>query len=326
MSTVTFADIEAAAARIEGVALRTPLIESPALNERLGCRVLIKPETLQRVGAFKFRGAYNRLVQLSPEARMRGVVAFSSGNHAQGVALAAKLLGIPAIIIMPHDAPAKKVAATKGHGAEVRIYNRYTEDRVAIAAGIADDKGSTIVPPYDDPHIIAGQGTLGLELMQQAQVLGAVPDCVITPLGGGGLLSGVGLAVKHLSPKTAVVGVEPEGYDDVLRSLQTGTFQTNSPDARTLCDALQTPTPGKITFPILQRTVADVAVVTDAEVAEAMRVAFETLALVVEPGGCVGLAALLAGKVRHRGEITGLVLSGGNVDPGLYARVLTGDL
>ena len=325
MSTVTFADIQAAAARIEGVAVKTPLIESPALNERLGGRILIKPETLQRVGAFKFRGAYNRLVQLSPDERARGVVAFSSGNHAQGVALAAKLLGILAIIVMPHDAPAKKVAATRGYGAEVRIYNRYTEDRAAIAAEIAGTRGSTIVPPYDDPHIIAGQGTLGLELMQQAQALGARPDCVITPLGGGGLLSGVALAVKHLSPDAAVVGVEPEGHDDVLRSLQTGTFQTNSPDARTLCDALQTPTPGKITFPILQANVADVAVVTDAEVAEAMRVAFETLALVVEPGGSVGLAALLAGKVRHKGAVTGLVLSGSNVDPGLFARVLAGD-
>lgn len=326
MSTVTFADIEAAAPRIDGVAVKTPLIESPALNERLGGRVLIKPETMQRVGAFKFRGAYNRLVQLSAEARARGVVAFSSGNHAQGVALAAKLLGIPAIIVMPHDAPAKKVAATKGYGATVRIYDRYKEDRAAIAAEIAETRGSTIVPPYDDPHIVAGQGTLGLELMQQARALGVTPDCVITPLGGGGLLSGVSLAVKHLSPKTAVVGVEPEGYDDVLRSLQTGDYQTNSPDARTLCDALQTPTPGRITFPIMQKTVADVAVVTDAEVAEAMRVAFETLALVVEPGGAVGLAALLAGKVKYKGEVTGLVLSGSNVDPGLFARVLAGEL
>lgn len=326
MSTVTFADIEAAAARIAGVAVMTPLLESQALNERLGRRVLIKPETLQRVGAFKFRGAYNRLVQLSPEERARGVVAFSSGNHAQGVALAAKLLGIPAIIVMPHDAPAKKVEATRGHGAEVRIYNRYTEDRAAIAAEIAATKGSTIVPPYDDPHIVAGQGTVGLELMHQARALGLTPDCVITPLGGGGLLSGVSLAVKHLAPDAAVVGVEPEGYDDVARSLKSGDFETNSPDARTLCDALQTPTPGKITFEIMQRTVADVAVVTDAEVAEAMRVAFETLALVVEPGGCVGLAALLAGKVRPPGAVTGLVLSGGNVDSGLYARVLAGAL
>lgn len=325
MHTVTFADIEAAAARIEGVAVKTPLLESPALNERLDCRVLIKPEALQRVGAFKFRGAYNRLVQLTPEERARGVVAFSSGNHAQGVALAAKLLGIAAEIIMPHDAPAKKVAATKDYGATVRIYNRYTEDRAAIAFEIASTRGSTIVPPYDDVHIVAGQGTVGLELMRQAEALGARPDCVITPLGGGGLLSGVALAVKHLSPDTAVVGVEPEGYDDVLRSLRTGTFQTNNPDARTLCDALQTPTPGKITFPILQKAVADVAVVTDAEVAEAMRVAFETLALVVEPGGCVGLAALLAGKIKPAHTITGLVLSGGNVDPGLYARVLEGE-
>lgn len=326
MSTVTFADIQAAAARIEGVAVKTPLLESPALNERLGGRVLIKPETMQRVGAFKFRGAYNRLVQLSAEERARGVVAFSSGNHAQGVALAAKLLGVAAEIIMPHDAPAKKVEATKSHGARVRIYDRYAEDRAAIAFEIASTRGSTIVPPYDDPHIVAGQGTLGLELMSQAKAMGAVPDCVITPLGGGGLLSGVSLAVKHLSPDTAVVGVEPEGYDDVRRSLRTGTFQTNSPDARTLCDALQTPTPGKITFAIMRKTVADVAVVTDAEVAEAMRVAFETLALVVEPGGCVGLAALLAGKITPPHAVTGLVLSGGNVDPGLYARVLAGEI
>ncbi|MFZ5668445.1 MAG: threonine ammonia-lyase [Pseudomonadota bacterium] len=326
MSTVTFADVEAAAGRIAGQAVRTPLLESLALNERLGRRVLVKPEVLQRVGAFKFRGAYNRLVQLDADARARGVVAFSSGNHAQGVALAAKMLGIAATIVMPHDAPAKKVEATKGLGATVRIYDRYAEDRAAIAAEIAGGTGATIVPPYDDPHIVAGQGTVGLELMADAAALGVDLPAVVCPLGGGGLLSGVGLAVKALSPRTAVIGAEPEGYDDVRRSLLSGAVETNSPDARTICDALQTPSPGRITFPILQRVVADVAVITDAEAAEAVRVAAGTLQLVVEPGGAAGLAALLAGKVGAGGDAVGVVLSGGNIDPGLYARILAREL
>lgn len=323
--SVTLADIQAAAARIKGHAIETPLIESPALNDRLGRRVLIKPETLQRVGAFKFRGAYNRLVQLDAEERRAGVVAFSSGNHAQGVALAARLLGIPALIVMPADAPAVKVEATRGYGAEIRLYDRLTEDRVAIAAEIASQRGSVVVPAFDDLDIIAGQGTVGLELVSQAKARGVTFDVVVSPVGGGGLMAGLSTAVKALSPSTALVGVEPEGFDDTLRSLKAGSRQTLTPTTRSLCDALETPAAGELTFPILQRNVADIAVVSDAEVADAMRYAFATLKLVVEPGGCVGLAALLAGKVRRWGDgTTGLVLSGGNVDTALFAEILAG--
>lgn len=323
---VSLADIEAAAARLKGVAVETPLVESPALNERLGLRVLIKAETLQRVGAFKFRGAYNRLVQLSSEERKRGVVAFSSGNHAQGVALAAKLLGIPALIVMPADAPKVKAEATAGYGAEVRFYDRLTESREKIAAAIAEERGAVVVPAFDDPHIIAGQGTAGLELMAQAQARGVTPGAVIVPCSGGGLLAGIATAVKALSPATALIGVEPEGYDDTLKSLQAGARTPMTPTHRTLCDALETPCPGELTFPILKATVADVAVVTDAEVAEAMRVAFSTLKLVVEPGGSAALAALLAGKVKTSADTVALVLSGGNVDPDQFARVLRREL
>jgi threonine dehydratase len=323
---VSLADIEAAAARLKGVAVETPLIESPALNERLGLRVLIKAETLQRVGAFKFRGAYNRLVQLSPEERKRGVVAFSSGNHAQGVALAAKLLRIPALIVMPADAPKVKAEATAGYGAEVKFYDRLTESREKIAAAIAQERGAVVVPAFDDPHIIAGQGTAGFELMAQAQARRVTPGAVIVPCSGGGLLAGIATAVKALSPQTALIGVEPEGYDDTLKSLQAGVRTPMTPTHRTLCDALETPCPGELTFPILKATVADVAVVTDAEVAEAMRVAFSTLKLVVEPGGSAGLAALLAGKVKTSADTVALVLSGGNVDPDQFARVLRREL
>lgn len=323
----SLADIEAAAARLKGVAVETPLIESPALNERLGLRVLIKPETLQRVGAFKFRGAYNRLVQLTPDERRRGVVAFSSGNHAQGVALAAKLLGIPALIVMPADAPKVKAEATKGYGAEVKFYDRLTESREKIAAAIAAERGAVVVPAFDDPHIIAGQGTAGLELVRQAEARGAKLDVVITPCSGGGLLAGVATAVKALSPTTALIGVEPAGYDDTLKSLRAGVRTPMTPTHRTLCDALETPCPGELTFPILQQHVADVAVVTDAEVAEAVRYAFSTLKLVVEPGGSAGLAALLAGKVDTvGGQTVGLVLSGGNVDPDQFGQILRREL
>jgi len=324
---ISFADIEAAAQRIKGYAVETPLLESAALNERLGLRVLIKPETLQRVGAFKFRGAFNRLVQLTPEERKKGVVAFSSGNHAQGVALAAKLLGVPALIVMPADAPKVKAEATAGYGAEIRFYDRLTESREKIAAAIAAERGSIVVPAFDDPHIIAGQGTAGLELVNQARAQGVELGGVVAPCSGGGLLSGIATAVKALSPKTAVFGVEPAGYDDTLKSLQAGQRTPMTPTHRTLCDALETPCPGELTFPILQKTVADVAVVTDAEVAEAMRYAFSVLKLVVEPGGSAGLAALLAGKVKTDGlQALGLVLSGGNVDPEQFAQVLRREL
>jgi threonine dehydratase len=325
--SISFADIEAAAGRLEGHAVRTPLIESPALNERLGLRVLIKPETLQRVGAFKCRGAYNRLAQMSADERRRGVVAFSSGNHAQGVALAARLLGMPALIVMPSDAPAVKVEATRGYGAEVRFYDRLTESREAISAAAAAERGAIVVPAFDDPHIIAGQGTVGLELFHQAEALGARLDVAIAPVGGGGLMAGTSLALRTLSPRTAMVGVEPAGFDDTLKSLRAGSRQVMKPTTRSLCDALESPAPGELTFPILQKTLADIAVVTDAEVADAMRLAFQMLKLVVEPGGAVGLAALLAGKVAvaRPGATVGLVLSGANVDPELFARVLRGE-
>jgi threonine dehydratase len=320
----TLADIEAAAARISGVAVETPLIESPALNERLGARVLIKLETLQRVGAFKFRGAYNRLVQLDAAERRRGVVAFSSGNHAQGVALAAKLLNIPALIVMPADAPAVKVAATLGYGAEVRRYDRLTESREAIAAAIAAERGAIVVPAFDDPHIIAGQGTVGLELARQAAAAGARLDLALAPVSGGGLLAGLSVALKAHAPDVEIWGVEPAGFDDLRQSLEAGRRVTIAPPGRSLCDALESPAPGELTFPILQRHLQGAVAVTDQQVAEAMRYAFGALKLVVEPGGAAALAALLADLVAVAGRTVGLVLSGGNVDPELFARVIGG--
>jgi len=323
---VTIDEVRAAAGRLTGHAVRTALIESPALNERAGGRVLIKPETLQRVGAFKFRGAYNRLVQLSPEQRRGGVAAFSSGNHAQGVALAARLLGMPAVIVMPADAPVVKVEATRGYGAEIRFYDRARDDREALAAGIAAERGAVVVPAFDDEHIIAGQGTVGLELVEEARALAGGLDLAAYPVGGGGLIAGGSIAIKALSPATEVWGVEPALFDDTRRSLAAGERLGVAPGSRSLCDALESPAPGKITFPIVQANVSGVATVTDAEVAEAMRYAFSTLKLVVEPGGSVALAALLAGKLEARGRTVGIVLSGGNVDPELFARVIRGEL
>lgn len=326
MSTVTFADIEAAAARLDGLAVKTPLIESPALNAELGARVLLKPETLQRGGAFKFRGAMNRIQRMDAAARQRGVVACSSGNHAQGVALAARMLGTPAVIVMPADAPAMKVANTRAYGAEVIHYDRYTEDREAITAKVAEARGMTIVWPFDDEDVIAGQGTAGLELVQQAAELGATLDVVLTPVGGGGLLAGVSTAVRKLSPRTAILGVEPEAFDDTRRSFESGRRETIDRDARGICDALQSPSPGAITFPINRANADGIATVSDADVAEAIRYAYTTLKLVVEPGGAVGLAALLSGAVDVEGVTAGVVLSGGNIDPGLFARILAGEL
>jgi threonine dehydratase len=324
--SVTFADIEAAAARIQGHAIETPLVESPALNERVGGRVLMKLETLQRVGAFKFRGAFNRLVQLTPDERQRGVVAFSSGNHAQGVALAAQMLGMPALIVMPSDAPAMKVANTRSYGAEIKLYDRLKESREAIAAEIAASRGAVVVPAFDDPHIIAGQGTAGLEMVRQAEAVGATFDLVLTPASGGGLMAGVSEAVKTLSPKTDLWAVEPTGFDDLALSLKAGERVTIHPTGRSLCDALESPAPGVINFPMLKKNLSGAVDVTNAEVTEAMRYAFSTLKLVVEPGGAVGLAALLTDKVPARDKTVGLVLSGGNVDPELFAQVLRGEL
>lgn len=316
-------DIEDAARRLAGQAVRTPLIENPALNERIGGRVLIKPETLQRSGSFKFRGAYNRISRLNDDEKTRGVVAFSSGNHAQGVALAASLVGTPALIVMPSDAPAIKVAGTRSFGAEIRFYDRFTEDREAIAAEIASERGCVVVPSYDDPYIIAGQGTLGLEIAEQA---GVPLDVLMSPVGGGGLIAGTSTAIKARSHATQVYGVEPADFDDTKRSLASGHREHIDPNARSFCDALLSPSPGALTFPINQINLAGGLTVTDAEVAEAMRYAFLTLKLVIEPGGCVALAAALAGTIDLKGRTAAIVCSGGNVDPELFSQVLAGEI
>ncbi len=322
--SVTFADIEAAAARLAGHAVETPLLENPALNERLGGRVLIKPETLQRVGAFKFRGAYNRLSQLSAAERVGGVVAFSSGNHAQGVALAARLLGMPALIVMPADAPRIKVEATRAYGAEVRFYDRAKDDREALAAAAAAERGAVVVPAFDDEHVIAGQGTAGLEIVRQAEARGTAIDLLLGPVGGGGLMAGVSVALHALSPATRLYGVEPAGFDDTRLSLEAGERRGAPPAPRSLCDALESPMPGKLTFPILRDRLSGMFTATDAEVTAAMAYAFATLKLVVEPGGVVALAALLSGKIALEGRTAAIILSGGNVDSELFSKAISG--
>lgn len=316
------ADIEAAADRIAGVAVQTPLLESPALNERVGGRVLLKPECLQRTGSFKIRGAYNRLAQIAPEARARGVVAWSSGNHAQGVAEAARLLGMQATIVMPEDTPRRKLDATRRLGAEVRLYDRYREDREAIGRAIAEERGATLVPSYDDYAVIAGQGTAGLEICRQALALGAQPDRVLVCCGGGGLSAGIALAAEALAPEAEIWAVEPAAFDDTARSLASGRRESVDPEARSVCDALLTPSPGRLTFPVLQRRLAGALTVTDRQAVDAMRYAFEELHLVLEPGGAVALAALLTGEAEAAGTSV-VVLSGGNVAAEDFCR-LTG--
>ncbi|MEQ8653418.1 MAG: threonine/serine dehydratase [Kiloniellales bacterium] len=321
-SLPTFADIEAAADRIEGAAVRTPLLSCPALDDRLGARCLIKPEPLQRTGSFKFRGAYNKLSRLADQARSKGVVAYSSGNHAQGVAAAAQLLGAEATIVMPADAPAIKLENTRGYGATVLTYDRYREEREAVAQSLIEERGCLLVPPYDDPDVIAGQGTLGLEIAEQAAALGASIDTALVCCGGGGLISGTALALSTKSPQTAVYSVEPEGFDDTARSLASGTRQSVDPTAKSFCDALLAKTPGALTFALNSRLLKGGLAVSDAEVATAMAFAFRWLKLVVEPGGAVALAAALSGKIDLQGKTVAIVLSGGNVDAGTFAAVL----
>lgn len=323
MHVPEFKDVEAAAERIAHLAIRTPLLESHALNARTGGRILLKAETLQRIGAFKFRGAYNAVSRLSKAQHPGGVVAYSSGNHAQGVAEAARLCGCPAVIVMPSDAPAIKVARTKALGAEVILYDRNTEDREAIAGTLARERRAALVLPFDDSHIIAGQGTAGLELMQQAAATGAQPDCVLAPCSGGGLITGIALAVKHLRPQAEVYAVEPAGFDDFGRSLRAGTRQRNARMSGSICDALLSPEPGVLTFAIAKATLAGALAVTDDEVRAAMRYAFAELKLVVEPGGATALAAVLSGKLPAEGRTIAVVLSGGNVDPQLFADATT---
>src|SRR5580692_9090039 len=314
---VGFDDVARAAERLRGVAHRTPAITSATLDERTGARVFLKAENLQRMGAFKFRGAYNRLVQLDPAARARGVVAFSSGNHAQGVALAAKLLGIAAAIVMPSDAPAAKLAATRGYGAEIVLYDRLTMNRAEIAHRLAAERGATLVPPYDDPAIIAGQGTAALELIEDAGAL----DVLLVPTGGGGLLSGSALAATALAPGIAVYGVETVAGDDWVQSLARNERVT-IPVPDTIADGMQTQSPGELTFPIVRALCAGVVTVTDEELRDAMRFAFERLKLVIEPSGAAGLAAALTGRVETRGKRVGVTISGGNVDASTFARLI----
>lgn len=314
--------IEAAAERIRPYAVITPLIENAALNELTGARVLFKAEVLQVAGSFKFRGACNRLLQLTPEQRKAGVVAFSSGNHALATSAVAKLLGIPATIIMPADAPRAKIEGARRNGATVRLYDRRKDDREAIGREIAQATGAVTVPPYDDFIIMTGQATVGREIVQSTQAMGIVPDAVLAACSGGGLVGGVASAVRALSPSTAVYAVEPAAFDELARSLRSGQPERNPPEAQSICDALQVVTPGKLTFPVNQRLLAGSLTVTDDEVRHAMRTAFEHLRLVVEPGGAVGLAAVLSNKLDVKGKTVVVVLSGGNVDPELFVTAL----
>ena len=317
VSAVSTSDVRTAAVRLAGHAMRTPLLRSDALDAACGARIWLKPECLQRTGSFKFRGAYNRLAALSDAERARGVVAFSSGNHAQGVALAARLLGIAATIVMPADAPAVKVAATEADGARVVRYDRYTEDRATIARDLVGDSGATIVPPYDDPLIVAGQGTAGLEAADDLAAMGVTADLALVCCGGGGLASG--FAVGSGLP---VVTVEPAGYDDVARSLAGGSIVPVVDPGATICDALQTLVTVPLTFDILRARGTTGVVVTDAEAAAAVAFAFRHLKLVLEPGGAVALAAALTGRVALTGKTAVVVLSGGNVDPAVFAACL----
>ena len=327
MKLPTFADLQEAQARLRGVSVVTPLLESPALNARLGSRVLIKPETLQVSGSFKFRGAYNRISRLTPDELPRGVVAYSSGNHAQGVAAAAAKIGTRAIIVMPSDAPTVKIEGVRALGGEVRLYDRWSESREAIGAEIARERGAVLVPPFDDFHVIAGQGTAGLELFAQAAALGAPIDQLCCGASGGGLIAGLALAAERLSPATAVHVVEPATHDDYARSLAAGERVSHAEaPPPSICDALMSPMPGELTFEINRSRIAGALIVSDAEVAEAMRLAFSMLKLVVEPGGAVALAALLAGRIETQGRTTAILLTGGNVDPRLFARVLEGEI
>lgn len=318
----SFADIEDAAKRLRGMAVLTPLLESSALNARLGGRLLVKAEPLQRTGSFKFRGAYNRLSRIEGDARKAGVVAYSSGNHAQGVAAAAQILGMPALIVMPADAPAMKIRNTKGYGAEVKLYDRHREVREEIGARLVKERGATLVPPYDDPYIIAGQGTIGIEIAEQAKAAGAKLDAVIVCCGGGGLISGTALAPATTAPGVPVYSSEPEGFDDTARSLKSGKREQNDPAARSICDALLAPTPGVLTFQLNKRLLKGGLAVSEAEVHRAMATAFDDLKLVVEPGGAVALAAALAGKIPIAGRTVAVVCSGGNVDAELFATAL----
>ena len=318
---IGIAAIEAAARRLDGVAVRTPLIRNDELDRVAGGTVLVKAENLQAIGSFKIRGAYNLMSQLSPEEAARGVVAFSSGNHAQGVALAGRLLGIHAAIVMPEDAPRAKVDSTRRLGGEVITYDRYTGDREAIARAIAAERGAALVPSYDHEDIIAGQGTVGLEIAEQALGMQLPPDQVLINCGGGGLSAGSGVALKARLPGVSVRTVEPEDFDDTARSIAAGKRMKVVAGSRSICDALLADSPGELPFEIHRRLFDAGLAVSDGEVREAMRFAFRNLKMVVEPGGAVSLAAVLSGKIDTQGKTTAVVISGGNVDLDQFAAI-----
>ncbi|MGY2048585.1 threo-3-hydroxy-L-aspartate ammonia-lyase [Methylobacterium sp. JK268] len=317
MTTITFADVEAAARRIAGVAHRTPVLTSRTADQRMGARLFFKAEPLQRAGAFKFRGAYNAIAALTDEERRRGVLAFSSGNHAQAIAYAGALQSVPTVIVMPHDAPAIKVAATAGYGAEIVRYDRYQEDREAVSRRIAEERGLTMIPPYDHPQVIAGQGTAVKELLEETGPL----DVILVCLGGGGLLAGSLLAARALAPESAIYGVEPEAGNDGQRSLAAGEI-VRIPVPVSIADGALTTHLGQHTFPIIRREAAGIVTVSDAQLVAAMRFFVERMKLVVEPTGCLAAAAAFEGVVPVAGKRVGVVLSGGNVDPAALARHL----
>lgn len=319
---IDLAAIKSAARRLKDLAIYTPLLNHPMLDSLVGGKLLIKAEPLQRTGSFKFRGAYNMISRLSAKARESGVVAYSSGNHAQGVAAAAQILGIRAAIVMPKDAPSTKIANTKSYGAEVILYDRQKENREVIAAELAKARHAAIVPPYEHPLIMAGQGTVGLEAMTQAELLGIVPDAVLIPCGGGGLTAGVSTAVRALAPHTKIYSVEPEGFDDTAKSLIAGHRVSALSGARSFCDALLSPLPGEQTFAINHKLLQSGLTVSDAEVAKAVKAAFFHLKLVAEPGGAVALAAALSKKLDLKGKTALVICSGGNVDGDVFAQIL----
>ncbi len=328
---ISFADIQAAAARLQGHAHHTPVLSSRTANERTGAEVFFKAENFQRMGAFKFRGAFNALSKFTPDQRQRGVIAFSSGNHAQAIALSARLLGMPSVIVMPHDAPAAKLAATRGYqdgqpGSEVVSFNRYTEDREAIGKRLADERGMTLIPPYDHADVMAGQGTAALELVEQTAAMGGALDALLVCVGGGGLISGCAVAATHLLPEIEVWGVEPEAGNDTQQSLARGEI-VHIETPQTIADGAQTQHSGELTFPVIQQLVRGIVSVSDAQLVNAMRFFAERMKIVVEPTGCLAAAALFeraAGLPDLRGKRVGVMLSGGNVDVRRWAELLAG--
>ena len=318
----TFADVEDAAERIAGLAVETPLLRSDALDAACGARVWVKAECLQRTGSFKFRGAANRITRLAPDELRAGVVAYSSGNHAQAVAATARIVGCPAAIVMPADTPAMKVEATRAHGAEVVLYDRYTESREEIATRLAAERGAVLTPPFEDRFIIAGQGTAVREAALTLAARGEVADLAYVCCSGGGLTAGTVLSLEALSPATRVWSAEPAGFDDTARSLAEGRRVSNAPEARSICDALQTPQPGALTWSINGPRLAGGAVVSDDDALAAMAFAFRHLKIVLEPGGAAALAAVLQRRPEAQGRTVLVVASGGNVDPHIFARAL----